>query len=148
MNSFMMGYPHHHVQAPMGGSSLDPKFPPGEDYTNGYSNLGIPSQSPEFLHHHHHPHHAQSTATNGYNQNSNNYTFGQHFYHHHNHYATPPQIHTSPQTNGYSTNGYYGSYYTTTAAAHNAPIMDLPIQCPPTSVEPQNTALGLQELGE
>lgn len=143
MNSFMMGYPHHHVQAPM-GSSLEPKFPPGEDYANGYGSLGMPPQSPEFLHH--------QPTTNGYNQNANNYAFGQHFYHHHNHYSTPPQIHSSPQTNGYAaaaaaaaaTNGYYGSYYTTTT--HNAPIMDLPIQCP-SNVEPQNTALGLQELG-
>lgn len=144
-----MGYPHHHVQGPM-GSCMDPKFPPGEDYSNGYTNLGISTagahQSPDYLPHPHVHHH----QTNSFNHQSvaNNYGLSHHFYHH-NHYPAT-QNHAvaaaAAPTNNYS-NGYYGSYYGSPAVTHNAPIMDLPIQCPPT-VEPQNTALGLQELGE
>lgn len=151
MNSFMMGYPHHHVQAPM-GSCMDPKFPPGEDYANGYSNFSSATahQSPDYLH----PHHHQTSSFN--HQTVNNYaSIGHHFYHHPNHYAAAAVSQTASNApaatapaNSYIANNYYGSYYgaPTAAVAHNAPIMDLPIQCPP-NVEPQNTALGLQELG-
>lgn len=151
-----MGYPHHpHVQGPM-GSCMDPKFPPGEDYTNGYANMASAGahQSPDYLSHpaahHHHPHVAQ---TNSFSPQSmaNNYNF-----YHHNHYqvAAATQHHAvvaaaaaAVPANNYS-NGYYGSYYGTPTVPQHAstPIMDLPLQCPPA--EPQNTALGLHELGE
>lgn len=143
-----MGYPHH-VQTPMGGSTMDPKFPPSEDYHvhSGYGlSTGIPTPqntSNDYMHHHHHH------QTNGLHQNSNNFNYAQsiggHFYHHHHHgynaTAAAAQMHT-PQTNGYSSTGYYGSYYGSTAGHQ---IMDLPLQC--SAAEPTNTALGLQELG-
>uniref|UniRef100_A0A336JX35 CSON002406 protein n=1 Tax=Culicoides sonorensis TaxID=179676 RepID=A0A336JX35_CULSO len=144
MNSFLMGYPHHHVQTPGMGSSLDPKFPPSEEYTN-YTNINMTHTNVDYMHH----------QTNGFNHHSHqngNYNYGQHFYHHHN-YGTPqipppPPTHhsaasTTIQNNSYNGNSYYGGYYASNAS--NAPIMDLPLQC--TATEPQNTALGLQELG-
>lgn len=130
-----MGYPHHHVQAPM-GSSLDPKFPPSEDYTN-YTNINMTHTNVDYIHH---------QQPNGFSHHQNgNYNYGQHFYHHHN-YGSPQIPHHSAniQNNSYNGNSYYGGYYASNSS--NTPIMDLPIQCA-TATEPQNTALGLQELG-
>lgn len=136
MSSFLMGYPHH-VQTPMGGSAMDPKFPPTEDYHshNGYGlPAGMPQSNTDYMHH----------QSNSIHHNANNFNYSQgitgHFYHHHHGYNA--QMHTSP-TNGYSSSGYYGSYYGSTAGHQ---IMDLPLQCS-ASTEPTNTVLGLQELG-
>lgn len=138
-----MGYPHHHVQTHPMGSSLDPKFPPSEDYSSNYTNISLSHSNMDYMHH----------QSNGFNhhQNTNNYGYSQgispHFYHPHN-YGSPQIPHhptaASAQNNSYNSNNYYSNYYSTNS--HNAPIMDLPIQCP-TNTEPQNTALGLQELG-
>ncbi|KFB43126.1 AGAP004646-PA-like protein [Anopheles sinensis] len=54
MSSFLMGYPHHHIQSM--GINLEPKFPPSEDYSsfhNGYGGVNGISQTgtPEYLHH-------------------------------------------------------------------------------------------------
>ncbi|XP_058117072.1 homeotic protein deformed [Anopheles ziemanni] len=54
MSSFLMGYPHHHIQSM--GINLEPKFPPSEDYTsfhNGYGGVNGITQTgtPEYLHH-------------------------------------------------------------------------------------------------
>ena len=134
-----MGYPHH-VQSPMGGSAIEPKFPPNEDYSH-HNNYGISTtmlqngNSSDYMHH----------QTNSIHQNSNNFSYAQgisgHFYHHH-HHGYNAQMSTSP-TNGYSSGGYYGGYY---GASAGPQIMDMPIQCPAT--EPTNTVLGLQELGK
>lgn len=55
---------------------------------------------------------------------------------------------SSANTGGGGNNGllgsYYSGYYGGTAPHHNS-VLDLPLQCP--HVEPTNTALGLQELG-
>ncbi|XP_063704068.1 homeotic protein deformed [Culicoides brevitarsis] len=166
MNSFLMGYPHHpHVQAPM-GSSLDPKFPPSEDYTN-YTNINMTHTNVDYLHHH-----QAAAVANGFNHHhhqNGNYNYGQHFYHPHNYgtpqiapappAAAPPPVVPPPTSTHHATasaanlqnannynsaNSYYGGYYA--ANSSNTPLMDLPLQCS-TAAEPQNTALGLQELG-
>lgn len=153
-----MGYPHH-TQSPMGGSSIDPKFPPSTDdlsfhhHHNGYMHNGggmaaaMPPSNNDYAHSMHHQ------ANGGIHPNSNNnynYSHGitGHFYQHNGGggggggvYNT--QMHTSPG-NGYTpnNNGYYGGYYGTN---NGHQMMDLPIQCPNTEIS--NTALGLQELG-
>lgn len=161
MSSFLMGYPHHHMQTPMGG--MEPKFPPSEEYHlhhNGYGSMnGMTQNQTDYLHH----------QNNGLHQNTNNFNYSQglsgHFYHHPHHppphhhhpgYASPvsSQMHStsSPQSNGYTNNtpaSYYGGYYSSSNNSNNSAshqIMDLPLQCPGT--ETTNTALGLQELGE
>jgi hypothetical protein len=172
-----MGYPHHphhpHVQssAAMGGG-LEPKFPPSEEYHhyNGYSmgTAGMTQTSPgDYLHHQTNGLHQNSAAANfSYSQG-----FGSFYHHHHHHHPPPPpppssgygsptaaQMHGLggvAQNNSYANNGYYSpGYYGSTAATNTTPaaaaphqMLDLPIQCPPV-VEPTNTALGLQELGE
>lgn len=127
-----MGYPHH-VQTPMGGSPIEPKFPPNEEY-HSHNGYGLSSQNnSEYMHH----------QSNGLHQNSNNFNYAQgisgHFYHHHHGYS--PQMHSTP-ANGYSSSGYYGGYY---GSSGGHQIMDLPLQY--TAAEPTNTVLGLQELG-
>lgn len=129
-----MGYPHH-VQTPMGGSAIEPKFPPNDDYHihNGYGlSTGMSQNNADFIHH----------QSNGLHQNTNNFNYaqgiGSHFYNHHGYHS---QMH-STQSNGYSSGGYYGGYY---GASAGPQIMDMPLQCPAT--EPTNTVLGLQELG-
>lgn len=143
-----MGYPHH-LQSPMGGSPIEPKFPPNSDdyqHLNGYgSHGGMPTiqNGPDYggAHHHHHHHHHQN---NGLHHNAaNNFNYGQSPFYHPGYNS---QMHTMPN-NGYSTanNGYYGSYYgTPNGSAHQN--MDMPLQC--STAEPTNTVLGLQELGE
>ncbi|XP_053679442.1 homeotic protein deformed [Anopheles nili] len=54
MSSFLMGYPHHHIQSM--GINIEPKFPPSEDYTsfhNGYGAVNGITQTgtPDYLHH-------------------------------------------------------------------------------------------------
>uniref|UniRef100_A0A182NN44 Uncharacterized protein n=1 Tax=Anopheles dirus TaxID=7168 RepID=A0A182NN44_9DIPT len=54
MSSFLMGYPHHHIQSM--GINIEPKFPPSEDYAsfhNGYGALNGISQAgaQDYLHH-------------------------------------------------------------------------------------------------
>jgi hypothetical protein len=154
-----MGYPHHpHVQSSAMGGSLEPKFPPSEEYHhyNGYSMAaaGMAQTSPgDYLHH----------QSNGLHQNSANFSYSQgfgSFYHHHHHHHPPSSGYGSPTAaqmhglggvaqnnsyanNGYYSPGYYGSTPTTNTPAHQ--MLDLPIQFP--VAEPTNTALGLQELG-
>ncbi|XP_052865941.1 homeotic protein deformed [Anopheles cruzii] len=54
MSSFLMGYPHHHIQSM--GINIEPKFPPSEDYGgfhNGYGTVSGITQpvNPDYLHH-------------------------------------------------------------------------------------------------
>ncbi|XP_053668699.1 homeotic protein deformed [Anopheles marshallii] len=54
MSSFLMGYPHHHIQSM--GINIEPKFPPSEDYPsfhNGYGAVNGITQSgnQDYLHH-------------------------------------------------------------------------------------------------
>lgn len=141
MSSFLMGYPHH-IQSPMGGSAIDPKFPPStEDYQhhNGYGHgaMGGLGQAGQDYGVHH--------QNNGLHHNANNFNYspgiGSHFYHH----GYNAQMHAAP-SNGYSAanSGYYGSYYGTNGSGHQ--MMDMPLQC--STAEPTNTVLGLQELGK
>lgn len=167
-----MGYPHH-IQSPMGGSSIDPKFPPStEDYQQLHNGYGIghhnngssgnmsavmPQTNPSDYGMSHH-------QSNGIH-NVNNYNYSQgingHYYHHHHHHGYNSPMHHSMPNSSYSptqiashnSNGYYGGYYGQNNSMGGSPgivnshhqMMDLPIQCP--STEPTNTALGLQELG-
>lgn len=147
-----MGYPHH-LQSPMGGSSIDPKFPPSTDeyqlhhhhHHNGYSHHngggGMTTNMPPTNNDYGNMHH----PTNGIHSNANNYNYSHgisgHFYQH----GYNSQMHSTTPNTGYSTsnnNGYYNGYYGTNNANQ---LMDLPIQCP--NAEPTNTVLGLQELG-
>lgn len=68
MSSFLMGYPHPHFQGPIGGGpTIDPKFPPSDDYLSPYHH--------HHHHHHpmhlnHHPHASVSPLHNGYTSNA------------------------------------------------------------------------------
>lgn len=142
MSSFLMGYPHH-VQTPMGGSPIEPKFPPNEDYHHSHNGYGLSSQNNSEYSMHHQSNHQNTTTNFNYAQGISG-----HFYHHHHGYS--PQMHTTPPaaTNGYTSgSGYYGSYYGASSGgiAGGSQIMDLPLQY--TASEPTNTVLGLQELG-
>jgi hypothetical protein len=70
-----MGYPHHpHVQSSAMGGSLEPKFPPSEEYHhyNGYSMAaaGMAQTSPgDYFHH----------QSNGIHQNLANFSYSQGF---------------------------------------------------------------------
>lgn len=167
-----MGYPHH-IQSPMGGSSIDPKFPPNtEEYQhlhNGYgidhhngSNGSMPSgMSQTNPSDYGMPNH----QSNGIHHNVNNYNYSQvingHYYHHHHHHHGYNSPMHSMSNSSYSPSamtthnggGYYNGYYGQNNSMNGSPgivnshhqAMDLPLQCP--SAEPTNTALGLQELG-
>lgn len=164
MSSFIMGYPHH-TQSPMGGSSIDPKFPPSTDdlsfhhhhhhHHNGYMHNGggmtaaMPPVNNDYINSMHHQSNGSIHPTSNNNYNYSHGISG-HFYQHNGAggggaipYNT--QMHTSPG-NGYTpnNNGYYGGYYGTN---NGHQMMDLPIPCPTSAEEPTNTALGLQELG-
>lgn len=142
MSSFLMGYSHH-MQNPMGGSSIDPKFPPSEEFNyhhNGYTSItqNLNQNTMDYMQHQTNGIHTTNPSTN---YNYHHQSIGGHFYHHHHGYSS--QMSSIPNNN-YTSNGYYGSYYGTNNGHHNQ-TMDLPIQCPNT--EPTNTVLGLQELG-
>lgn len=136
-----MGYSHH-IQSPMGGSPIDPKFPPNSDeyqHHNGYGgHNGMPAmQANDYGVHH---------QSNGlHHHNANNFNYGQSPFYHHGYNSNMP--HNMPN-NGYTptNNTYYGSYYSTPNGGSHHQNMDLPLQC--SSVEPTNTVLGLQELGK
>ncbi|XP_040157772.1 homeotic protein deformed [Anopheles arabiensis] len=54
MSSFLMGYPHHHIQSM--GINIEPKFPPSEDYANFHSGYGVGNNvtqagTQDYLHH-------------------------------------------------------------------------------------------------
>lgn len=156
-----MGY-QHHTQSPMGGSSIDPKFPPSTDdlafhhhhhhHHNGYMHNGggmaatMPPTNNDYANS---MHHQSNGGIHPHSNNNYNYSHGisGHFYQHNggSGAAYNTQMHTSPG-NGYTpnNNGYYGGYYGTN---NGHQLMDLPIQCPITTEPETDTALGLQELG-
>ncbi|XP_055587715.1 homeotic protein deformed-like [Uranotaenia lowii] len=90
MSSFLMGYPHPHLQSM--GINIEPKFPPADEYGfhNGYSNVpGITQAGNDYLHHAQSDllhHNGGQNANGGYNTYAAHHGMGYYPHHHHHHH--------------------------------------------------------------